>query len=66
MSLSKVIEDAKSLATQLNQDVRLASTRVEHIRVTARAVEAENIVASLVALQGELNVGADSETANGE
>jgi hypothetical protein len=65
MSLSKVIEDAKALSLQLNQDVRLASTRVEHIRVTARAVEAENIVASLIALQGESDVGEESEASNG-
>jgi phosphotransferase system HPr-like phosphotransfer protein len=37
-------ELAVDLATQLLEDVRLASTRIEHIRLTARANEAARLV----------------------
>jgi hypothetical protein len=53
--LSKIIELSRALATQLNSDVRLSSTRVEHVRNTARANEANNILNELNALAGEIN-----------
>jgi phosphotransferase system HPr-like phosphotransfer protein len=37
-------ELAVDLAAQLLEDVRLASTRIEHIRLTARANEAARLV----------------------
>jgi hypothetical protein len=53
--LNNIIELSRALATQLNSDVRLASTRVEHIRTTARANEANNILNELNALAGEID-----------
>jgi hypothetical protein len=53
--LNNIIELSRALATQLNSDVRLASTRVEHIRTTARANEANNILNELTALAGEID-----------
>lgn len=44
---------AKEHAERLASDVRLASTRMEHVRVTARAHEAETILRTLEALTGE-------------
>jgi hypothetical protein len=53
--LNRIIELSRALATQLNSDVRLSSTRVEHVRNTARANEANNILNELTALAGEIN-----------
>jgi len=52
-NLNDIIEMAASLATQLSQDIRLASTRIEHVRVTARANEAVNLLHELQLLAGE-------------
>jgi hypothetical protein len=35
-----LLEEAQQLAQQLQEDIRLASTRIEHVRLTARANEA--------------------------
>jgi len=35
-----LLEEAKQLAQQLQDDIKLASTRIEHVRLTARANEA--------------------------
>jgi hypothetical protein len=35
-----LLEEAQQLAQQLQDDIRLASTRIEHVRLTARANEA--------------------------
>lgn len=35
-----LLEEANRLAAQLQDDIRLASTRIEHVRLTARANEA--------------------------
>jgi hypothetical protein len=42
-----LIEYARTLANQMNEDVKLASTRIEHVRLTARANEAAHLVAML-------------------
>lgn len=46
-SLSDIINSARVLAEGLADDVRQASTRVEHIRVTARANEARLLLEEL-------------------
>jgi hypothetical protein len=51
--VNDIIELAATLATQLSQDIRLASTRLEHIRLTARANEAVNLLHELQTLAGE-------------
>ena len=35
-----LLEEAQRLAAQLQDDIKLASTRLEHVRLTARANEA--------------------------
>lgn len=35
-----LLEEAQQLAAQLQDDIKLASTRLEHVRLTARANEA--------------------------
>lgn len=54
-ALNDIIEMAASLAEDLHSDVRLASTRLEHIRVTARANEAVNLLHALQSLTEETN-----------
>jgi len=51
MSLNKVIDQLTELANGLHEDVKLASTRLEHIRLTARANEAVNILHDLMLLR---------------
>jgi len=48
MSLNKVIDQLTELTNGLHEDVKLASTRLEHIRLTARANEAVNILHDLM------------------
>lgn len=38
---------ARVLASQMLDDVKLASTRIEHVRLTARANEAAHLVSML-------------------
>lgn len=38
---------ARVLASQMLEDVKLASTRIEHVRLTARANEAAHLVSML-------------------
>ena len=53
---------AATLATQLSDDIRLASTRIEHVRVTARANEAVNLLHELQTLAGEqVEISEDGE-----
>jgi hypothetical protein len=40
----RTLELAKDLARQLADDVKLASTRIEHVRLTTRANEAALLV----------------------
>jgi hypothetical protein len=63
MSLNKVIDQLTELTNGLHEDVKLASTRLEHIRLTARANEAVNILHDLMLLQDA--EGQDANT-NGE
>jgi hypothetical protein len=51
--INDIIEMAAVLAERLAEDVRLASTRLEHIRVTARANEAVNLLHELQLLTEE-------------
>lgn len=59
-SLSDIINSARVLAEGLADDVRQASTRVEHIRVTARANEARLLLEGLERLNGEANGSSDN------
>jgi hypothetical protein len=51
--LSDIVAAAREHAERLAQDVKLASTRMEHIRVTARANEAAAILAMLENVTGD-------------
>ena len=44
MTLHELLTEATQLAQQLESDISQASTRVDHIRMTARANEAWNLV----------------------
>lgn len=61
MTLNDILVTAREHAERLHQDVQLASTRIEHVRVTARANEARNLVHYLETLTGETH-----EVQNGE
>ena len=50
MNLEDILFAAREHAASLLNDVELAATREEHIRLTARANEAENLVADLQTL----------------
>lgn len=50
MNLEDILYAAREHAASLLNDVELASTREEHIRLTARANEAEALVSDLQAL----------------
>lgn len=63
MTLNDIIEEAYQHAERLSQDVKLASTRIEHVRVTARANEAANLLHHLQLLTGETET---NEVQNGE
>lgn len=51
--VNQAINQSAELAEQLQSDIRLASTRIEHIRVTARANEAVHLLHELQKL-GEI------------
>lgn len=53
LSLNDIIELAKEHSERLHSDIRLSSTRIEHVRVTARANEAANLLQALENLAGE-------------
>jgi hypothetical protein len=53
MTVEQLIEDAEQLAARLAEDIPLSRTRDEHIRVTARANEAANLLNGLVKLKSE-------------
>jgi hypothetical protein len=50
MNLEDILYAAREHAASLLNDVELASTREEHIRLTARANEAESLVTDLQSL----------------
>jgi hypothetical protein len=62
-NLNSIVEQLAALTEGLHEDVKLASTRLEHIRLTARANEAVNILHDLMLLQDA--EGQDANT-NGE
>jgi hypothetical protein len=47
MNNGEIMELAERLATRLREDIQLARTRDEHIRVTARANEAAELLTGL-------------------
>lgn len=51
--MNDIIEMAATLAERLAEDIRLSSTRLEHVRTTARANEAVNLLHELQLLAGE-------------
>lgn len=53
MTLSIVLA-ARELVSRLMSDIPLAKTREEHVRVSARANEAQAILANLEALHNEI------------
>jgi hypothetical protein len=50
LDLTPVFELAQELVLRLQEDIKLASTRIEHVRVTARANEATNLLNALESL----------------
>jgi hypothetical protein len=50
LDLTPVLETAREHAIRLQEDIKLASTRIEHVRVTARANEATNLLNALESL----------------
>jgi uncharacterized protein YlxW (UPF0749 family) len=53
LNLSDIIESAREHSDRLHSDIKLSSTRIEHVRVTARANEAANLLQALENLAGE-------------
>mgnify|MGYP006919806651 FL=1 len=51
--LEEILYTAREHAACMNNDLELAATREEHVRLTARTNEAENLVTSLERLQIE-------------
>ena len=54
MSINNLEELAARLATRLEEDILLCSTRAEHIRVTARANEAVELLNNIKMLTQRL------------
>jgi hypothetical protein len=42
--MQELLTNARELAAHLSDDIKLASTRIEHVRLTARANEAARLV----------------------
>jgi hypothetical protein len=59
LDLIAIIEMASEHAQRTQEDIRLASTRIEHVRVTARANEAIHL---LQALERFFEDGTSTET----
>ena len=62
MTLNEVIDQMVDLTNGLHDDVKQASNRVEHIRLTARANEAVNILHNLMHLPEATVPGNNDET----
>jgi hypothetical protein len=63
-NLNSIVEQLTALTEGLHEDVNLASTRLEHIRLTARANEAVNILHDLMLFrdaEGQQNANTDGE-----
>lgn len=52
--LEKIFEAARELADELSADIQKCSTRTEHVRVTARANAAADLVDMLARLDDDL------------
>lgn len=63
MTLNEIIEQFVIFTDDLHSDVRLASTRIEHIRLTARANEATNLLHNLMNYEGQDD---ETKTTDGE
>lgn len=61
LSLSDIIEAAREHSERLHSDIKLSSTRIEHVRVTARANEAANLLQALENLAGDNDNGIESQ-----
>jgi hypothetical protein len=57
----QLLTNARELASQLAADVNQASTRLEHIRLTARANEAANLLQALEKLLTTGEIDDESE-----
>ena len=67
MTLNEVVDQMVDLTNGLHDDVKQASNRVEHIRLTARANEAVNVLHNLMHLQEATVISSDIEKpTNGE
>lgn len=53
MTVQEILEAAREHADRCNEDIKYASTRVDHIRTTARAIEAAHLVDYLEGLTTE-------------
>lgn len=51
MTLNEILTAAREHAERLHDDIKQASNRVDHIRMTTRANEAAHLVSHLEALQ---------------
>lgn len=49
--MSELYDDAKQLATNISNDISNASSRIEHIRLTQLALEAERLVKKIESLE---------------
>jgi hypothetical protein len=61
MTLNEVIDQMVDLTNGLHDDVKQASNRVEHIRLTARANEAVNVLHNLMHLQEATVISSDTQ-----
>jgi len=50
MTVLDLLHEAKTHASRLKNDIELCSTREEHVRISARANEADRLVAELAKL----------------
>jgi hypothetical protein len=57
---NEINQAARSLYENLKADINNASTRLEHVRLTALAQEAENLVALLDEIETDLQEGTTS------
>lgn len=53
MNLEEILEAARAHAASLHDDIKQAANRVDHIRITTRANEAEHLVQYLEQLLTE-------------
>ena len=53
MTVEQILEAAREHAERLQEDIKQAGNRVDHIRMTTRANEAQHLVTFLEQLQTE-------------